>query len=55
VGRMADLAIKLALEPRPQAKEMRWHALFGGDVGGSRPAAPAPPAMPRRPAAGHPA
>ena len=55
VGRMAELAIKLALEPRPQAKEMRWHALFGGDVGGSRPAAPAPPAMPRRPAAGHPA
>jgi hypothetical protein len=55
VGRMADLAIRLALEPRPQAKEMRWHALFGGDVGGTRPAAPAPPAMPRRPAAGHPA
>jgi len=55
VGRMADLAIKLALEPRPQAKEMRWHALFGGDVGGHKPAAPAPPAMPRRPAAGHPA
>jgi hypothetical protein len=55
VGRMADLAIKLALEPRPQAKEMRWHALFGGDVGGTRPAAPAPPAMPRRPTAGHPA
>jgi hypothetical protein len=51
---MADLAIKLALEPRPQAKEMRWHALFGGDAG-TRPTAPAPPATPRRPAAGRPA
>ncbi len=30
VKRMADLAIRLALEPRPQAREMRWHALFGG-------------------------
>ncbi len=55
VGRMADLAIKLALEPRPQAKEMRWHALFGGDVSGARPPAVTPPAMPRRPAAGRPA
>src|SRR5262245_59503490 len=55
VGRMADLAIKLALEPRPQAKEMRWHALFGGDVSGTRPPAVTPPAMPRRPAAGRPA
>ena len=54
VGRMADLAVKLALEPRPQAREMRWHALFGGDVTGVRPAAVTPPAMPRRPAAGRP-
>jgi hypothetical protein len=30
VRSMADLAIKLALEPRPQARELRWHALFGG-------------------------
>lgn len=30
VQRMADMAVKLALEPRPQAKEMRWQALFGG-------------------------
>ena len=55
VGRMADLAIKLALEPRPQAREMRWHALFGGDVAGTRPPAVTPPAMPRRPTAGRPA
>ena len=54
VGRMADLAVKLALEPRPQAKEMRWHALFGGDVTGTRPVAVTPPAMPRRPTAGRP-
>jgi hypothetical protein len=55
VGRMVDLAITLALEPRPQAREMRWHSLFGGDVGGTRAGAPASPAMPRRPAAGRPA
>ena len=55
VGRMADLAIRLALEPRPQAREMRWHALFGGDVGGARAPALTPPAMPRRPTAGRPA
>ena len=30
VRSMADLAIKLALEPRPQGRELRWHALFGG-------------------------
>jgi hypothetical protein len=30
VRTMADLAIKLALEPKPQARELRWHALFGG-------------------------
>jgi hypothetical protein len=30
VRNMADFAIKLALEPKPQARELRWHALFGG-------------------------
>jgi hypothetical protein len=30
VKRMADMAIRLALEPRPQAREMRWSSLFGG-------------------------
>jgi hypothetical protein len=54
VGRMADLAVRLALEPRPQAREMRWHALFGGDAGTGRPAV-TPPAIPRRPPAGRPA
>jgi len=43
VQRMADLAIRLALEPRPQAREMRWQTLFGG-----APAAPAPDAPPPR-------
>src|SRR5947207_790023 len=28
VTHMADLAIRLALEPRPQLREMRWNALF---------------------------
>jgi hypothetical protein len=28
VNRMADLAIKLAMNPRPQLHEMRWSALF---------------------------
>jgi hypothetical protein len=28
VGRMADLAIRLAKDPRPQALEMRWNAFF---------------------------
>lgn len=31
VGAMADMAIDLALNPRPQAKEMRWDALLGAD------------------------
>ena len=44
VQRMADMAIRLALEPRPQAREMRWHTLFGG---ASAPAA-APAATGRR-------
>jgi hypothetical protein len=39
VRAMADMAIRLAQEPRPQAKEMRWHTLFGG----------APAAAPKRP------
>jgi hypothetical protein len=30
VRSMADLAIRLALEPRPQARDLRWNALFGG-------------------------
>jgi hypothetical protein len=30
VRTMADMAIRLAQQPRPQAKEMRWQALFGG-------------------------
>jgi hypothetical protein len=51
VQRMADMAIKLALEPRPQAKEMRWHALFGGAAPDAAPAG-APPAPARRPKAG---
>jgi hypothetical protein len=55
VGRMVDLAITLALEPRPQAREMRWQSFFGGDVGGTGAGASASPATPRRPAAGRPA
>jgi hypothetical protein len=30
VKAMADLTIRLAKEPRPQAQEMRWQTLFGG-------------------------
>ena len=41
VQRMADMAIRLALEPRPQAREMRWQTLFGG-APAATPAAPAP-------------
>ncbi|HYC30889.1 MAG TPA: hypothetical protein VEB59_01305 [Gemmatimonadales bacterium] len=41
VQRMADLAIRLALEPRPQAKEMRWQTLFGAEGAPAAPAAPA--------------
>jgi hypothetical protein len=37
VKAMADMTIRLAKEPRPQAKEMRWQTLFGG-----APAAPKP-------------
>jgi hypothetical protein len=50
VQRMAEMAIRLALEPRPQGKEMRWQALFGG-----APQDPAPVELPpsgRRPKAG---
>ena len=45
VKHMADMAIRLANEPRPQAKEMRWQTLFGGDVGRRRagPSAADPP------------
>jgi hypothetical protein len=43
VKHMADMAIRMALEPRPQAKEMRWQTLFGGSPGPARPAVrPAP-------------
>jgi hypothetical protein len=30
VRTMADMAIGRALEPRPQARELRWHSFFGG-------------------------
>jgi hypothetical protein len=30
VTHMADLVISLAKEPRPQARELRWHALLTG-------------------------
>jgi hypothetical protein len=46
VKAMADMAIRLAKEPKPQAREMRWQTLFGGV-----PAA-AKPARPRRASAG---
>ncbi len=51
VQRMADMAIRLALEPRPQAREMRWHSFFGGAPQTAEPASPAP-APARRPTAG---
>jgi hypothetical protein len=50
VKRMADMAIRLALEPRPQAREMRWHALFGGAGHRSTAAHPAGPVSSRTPA-----
>ncbi len=31
VKHMADMAIRLAHEPRPQGREMRWQTLFGGE------------------------
>jgi hypothetical protein len=43
VKAMADMTIRLAKEPRPQAKEMRWQTLFGGAA-----AASAKPARTRR-------
>ena len=46
VKAMADMAIRLAKEPKPQGREMRWQTLFGG-----APAA-AKPARPRRASAG---
>jgi hypothetical protein len=45
VQRMADLAIRLALEPRPQGREMRWHTLFGSE--GAPAALPTPARRPR--------
>jgi hypothetical protein len=43
VKHMADMAIRMALDPRPQAKEMRWQTLFGGSPAPARPAVrPAP-------------
>ncbi len=48
VRQMVDLAIRLALEPRPQAREMRWHTLFGGTPQGAPPADPAPSPTRRR-------
>ena len=38
VKAMADMAIRLAKEPRPQAKEMRWQTLFGGAPAAAKPA-----------------
>jgi hypothetical protein len=35
VGAMADLAIHLAHNPRPQARELRWDGLFTGSRGGA--------------------
>jgi carbamoylphosphate synthase large subunit len=34
VNAMADMAIRLALEPRPQLGELHWSALFGSAAGG---------------------
>jgi len=36
VRQMADMAIRLAQQPRPQARELRWHALFGGRLEAAR-------------------
>jgi hypothetical protein len=38
VKAMADMTIRLAKEPRPQAKEMRWQTLFGGAAASAKPA-----------------
>jgi hypothetical protein len=46
VKAMADMAIRLAKEPKPQAREMRWQTLFGGAP------ATAKPTRPRRTSAG---
>ena len=40
VKHMADMAIRLAKEPKPQAREMRWQTLFGGAPAGAKPARP---------------
>jgi hypothetical protein len=53
VNHMADMAIRLATEPRPQLQELRWNALFAGrDVEGSgapaQPAAVEPAPAPKR-------
>jgi hypothetical protein len=40
VKAMADMAIKLAKEGKPQASEMRWQTLFGGAPGAPKPARP---------------
>jgi hypothetical protein len=34
VTKMADMAIRLAKEPRPQAREPRWHHFLRGRGGG---------------------
>ena len=47
VRTMADMAITLAQQPRPQGKEMRWQTLFGGTPAAA-PVAAAAPARPRR-------
>ena len=45
VRAMADMAMRLAQQPKPQAKEMRWQTLFGGTPA-------AAPKRPRRASAG---
>jgi hypothetical protein len=45
VRTMADMAIRLARQPRPQAREMRWQTLFGGTP---TPAPSSPAERPRR-------
>jgi hypothetical protein len=37
VKAMADMTIRLATEPRPQGKEMRWQTLFGGAAATAKP------------------